>query len=596
VRDLRHLAVCSHMPRSARGRKPWTSKQYWRGTLAQHRIGLVDRNLEATLTTENVLYYGDNLDILRRYVKDESVDLVYLDPPFNSDATYNVLFAEHSGERAAAQIRAFEDTWRWDQAAARAYQEAVENGGRVADALRAFFVFLGGSDMMAYLAIMAPRLAELRRVLTQAGSIYLHCDPTASHYLKMLMDAIFGPDKFRNEIIWKRSHGHNSAKRFGVAHDTILFYSRSASPTWQPVFHTYDPDYVLKHYRHADAHGRLYKHENPTGAGTRRGITGQPWRGIDPTPKGRHWAKTHDEMDRLDAEGLIHWPDKGGWPYIKVYLDERLGSPAQDVWTDIDVINMMAQERLGYPTQKPVALLERIIQASSKIGDTVLDPFCGCGTAIVAAQKLERRWIGIDITHLAIGLIRHRLTSSFGTEVKYGVIGEPADLASATELAETDPYQFQWWALGLCGARPAEQKKGADKGIDGRLYFHDESSGGSTKQIIFSVKAGHTGSAHVRDLLGVLDREKAQIGVLISLQEPTRDMRKEAASAGFYASPWGQNYPRVQLLTIEALLSGASVDYPPSQANVTLKKAPRVQPPKLKTGALPFIAGEQDDE
>ncbi len=323
----------------------------------------------------NRLYYGDNLDVLRRHVEDESVDLVYLDPPFNSNASYNVLFAEHDGTKAASQIKAFEDTWEWNEDAARACAEVVEAGGKVSEAMQAFRKFLGDSNMMAYLAMMAPRLVELRRVLKPTGSIYLHCDPTASHYLKMLMDAVFGPQNFRNEIIWKRSHGHNAAKRFGAIHDVLLYFAASSQAKWNQTYHEDDEQYVQKHYRHLDEAGRRYKHENPTGAGIRHGDTGLPWRGIDPTAKGRHWARPPAELERLDEQGLIYWPErKGAWPYIKVYLDTMQGVPAQDVWTDIDVLNMMAQERLGYPTQKPEALLERIVTASSNEGDTVTRP------------------------------------------------------------------------------------------------------------------------------------------------------------------------------------------------------------------------------
>jgi len=529
----------------------------------------------------NLLYYGDNLDVLRRHVKDETVDLVYLDPPFNSNATYNVLFKEQNGTEAAAQIQAFGDTWRWDTVAAQACQEMIEAGGKLSEAMQAFRLLLGNSNMLAYLAMMAPRLVELRRVLKPTGSIYLHCDPTASHYLKVLMDAVFGPENFRNDVIWKRSHGHNSARRYGNAHDSILFFGKSDSSSWNPVFHQYDETYLDKHYGHVDVQGRRYKHENPTGAGISHGATGQPWKGIDPTAKGRHWAKSPTELERLDAEGLIYWPSKvGAWPYIKVYLDAMQGPPAQDVWTDVPVINMMAKERLGYPTQKPEALLERIILASSKNGDTVLDPFCGCGTAIAVAQQQGRRWIGIDITHLAITLIKHRLHDAFGDTATYKTIGEPVSMPDAETLAKQDPYQFQWWALGLVGARPVEQKKGADHGIDGRLYFHDDTSGDQTKHVVLSVKAGHTSVPHVRDLLGVLDREKAAIGVLIALQEPTTHMRSEVAGAGFYHSPvWDRNYARLQILTIAELLDGKTVDMPPlRQVSTTFKRAPKAKP------------------
>jgi len=553
------------------------------------------------MTAENLLYYGDNLDVLRRHVKDESVDLIYLDPPFNSNATYNVLFSEHSGERAASQIKAFEDTWRWDQSAALAYQETVEQGGRVADALLAFRTFLSQSDVMAYLAMMAPRLVELRRVLKPTGSIYLHCDPTASHYLRMLMDSVFGPEHFLSEIVWKRTSAHSSAMRYGPVHDVILFYSKTDTYVWHEQLGPYEQEYVDAFFTHVDEQGRRWRRTDLTGPGVRHGDSALPWRGFDPTARGRHWQPPSyfyekytsltgielaqfdliTRLEMLDAAGLVHWPKKsGGMPQGRRLLEDAKGIPLQDVWVDIKPIHNIAAERLGYPTQKPEALLDRIISASSNPGDVVLDPFCGCGTAIAAAQKALRHWIGIDITHLAIGLIKHRLLSAFGYEAKYRVIGEPTDLSGAQEVAENDPFQFQAWALGLCHARHAgSSKKGADKGIDGRLFFHDEGAGSSTKQIIFSIKAGHTGSAHVRELIGVLDREKAQIGVLISLQSPTKDMRSEAASAGYYLSPWGTKHPRIQLLTIAELLRGARVDYPPTQANVTFKRAPRAARP-----------------
>jgi len=527
--------------------------------------------------SENILYYGDNLDILRQYVQDETVDLIYLDPPFKSNQDYNILFAEKNGSQSAAQIRAFEDTWQWDRAAAQAYEQVVEAGGRAAEAMIAFRKYLGGNDMLAYLSMMAPRLKELRRVLKPTGSIYLHCDPTASHYLKILMDAVFGPVNFRNEIVWKRSHAHSSARKYGPNHDTIFFYTKERDFIWNTVFQDYDPEYLAKHYRHVDEDGRRYKHENPTGAGIRHGETGKPWRGIDPTSKGRHWVKIPLELEELDRKGKIYWPKKEkAWPYIKIYLDEMTGIPAQDLWADIGVINMMAKERLGYPTQKPEALLERIIRASSSKGDVVLDPFCGCGTTINVAQKLKRNWIGIDITHIAIALIKYRLHNTFGNKVRYKIVGVPVSLPDAENLAKSDPYQFQAWAVGHFVGFPHELKRGADKGIDGRLYFHDDPSR-KTKQIVFSVKAGKVGVAHVRDLRGVIDREKAEIGVLIALQEPTKPMREEAASAGYYESRWGK-HPRLQILTVAELLEGKGIDCPPQeQVNVTFKKAPKAK-------------------
>jgi len=526
---------------------------------------------------DNQLFYGDNLDILRRYVEDESVDLVYLDPPFKSEQDYNVLFEDRSGDLSEAQIQAFEDTWIWDLAAARAYAKTVEHGGDVSRVMQAFRTFLGESDMLAYLAMMAPRLVDLRRALKGTGSIYLHCDPTASHYLKLLLDAVFGPEQFRAEIIWKRTSAHSSANRPGPVHDVILLYSKTAEYKWNEVYQPYDETYLNAFYTHQDENGRRWRRSDLTGPGVRHGETGEPWRGRDVTAKGRHWARPPSELEKLDEQGRIHWPKKeGGMPMLKRYADEMPGVLVQDVWTDIKPLHNLAAERLGYPTQKPEALLERIIASSTDDGDVVLDPFCGCGTTIAAAEKMHRRWIGVDITHLAITLIKHRLRDTYGDSVDFEVHGEPVSEAGAEKLAEEDRFQFEWWALGLVGARPQEGKKGADKGIDGRLYFHDE-PGGDTKQIILQVKSGKTGVKHVRDLRGVLDREEAEIGVLITLEEPTKPMTTEAASAGFYESPWGK-HPRIQILTVENLLDGAQIDYPPiTGSNVTYKKAPRYE-------------------
>jgi site-specific DNA-methyltransferase (adenine-specific) len=539
---------------------------------------------------ENVLYYGDNLEILRRYIKDETVDLVYLDPPFKSNQDYNVLFAEQNGSRSAAQIKAFEDTWEWNTTAAAAYEEIVESGYlRVSQAMQAFRTFLNESDMMAYLAMMAPRLIELHRVLKDTGSIYLHCDPTASHYLKMLMDAVFSPVNFRNEIIWERFNFHADAKRWGRLHDVLLFYAKDREKcVYETQRKGYEESYIDSHFKR-DKNGRLFRLDNAlaAGQGPARVFFGKL---LKPRPN-THWRWSQENIDKLIAEGRIVLT-KNGQPAIIRYLDAMPGHPIGDVWTDIAEINSQAKERLGYPTQKPEALLERIIKASSNEGDTVLDPFCGCGTTVAAAQKLNRKWIGIDITHLAVALMKHRLKDMLGEKVKYEVIGEPVSLPDAKTLAENDPYQFQWWALGLVGARPVEQKKGADKGIDGRLYFHDEpdSSKAKTKQIILSVKAGHVTVSHIRDLCGVVEREKAAIGVLISIEKPTKPMRAEATSGGFYKSPWQKEpFPRLQILTIEELLNGKRIDCPPlGQVNVTFKKSPKAKDAPVKQKSLDF--------
>jgi site-specific DNA-methyltransferase (adenine-specific) len=531
----------------------------------------------------NVLYYGDNLDILRRYIPDESVDLVYLDPPFNSNRAYNVIFKDESGRSTDAQLLAFEDTWHWgpDAEAQYAYlTNTARNQGQVPSTVSTIVAALrsgiGENQMMAYLVEMAVRLVELHRVLKPTGSLYLHCDPTASHYLKVLLDAIFGPEHFHNEITWKRTFAHGSAKRYGPVHDILLFYSKTDAYLWANARAPHASDYIERHFRYAEpGSGRRFQAITLTGSGVRYGESGQPWRGIDPTRVGRHWAlpgdlldalgistgSVQERLDALDAAGKVYWPEKkGGTPRLKIYADELTGGVAlPDLWTDIPPISAQARERLGYPTQKPVALLERIISASSNPGDVVLDPFCGCGTALAAAQTLGRPWVGIDITYLAIAVMRARLKDSFGL-ADVEVIGQPTEVAGARAMLVGSglegQYQFQWWALDLIGAQPVGgvQKKGADRGIDGVINF---STGphGEVGRALVSVKSGTINSSMVRDLKGVLDREKAEIGLFVTLEEPSGPMHMEATTAGVYHSELsGRNYPRIQILTIRELL------------------------------------------
>ena len=558
----------------------------------------------------NTLYYGDNLDILRQHVPDESVDLVYLDPPFNSNANYNVLFKEQSGEASPAQIRAFTDTWEWTQEAERTYeQEIITNPGtpaNVKEMISAFRQFIGSNPMMAYLVMMTPRLVELRRVLKPTGSIYLHCDPTASHYLKLLMDTIFGKENFRNDIVWKRTFAHGGAKKYGANYDSIFFYSTSRQFTWNSVYQQYDDEYVRNFYRHTDDRGR-YRVVTITGPGVRHGDSGKPWRDVDPTEVGRHWAvpreivdeitqqdpeilTTQQKLDLLDSAGWIYWPPKGRVPHVKRYLNEdKPEMPVQATWMDIPPIASQAKERLGYPTQKPQALLERIIQASSNEGDVVLDPFCGCGTAVAAAENLKRRWIGIDVTHLAVALMKSRLRTAFDLHpgADYQVVGEPADVGSARALAEQDRYQFQYWAMSLLEALPREQdgRRGADRGIDGVVHFIDGPRR-TTKKAIVQVKSGRVSSPHIRDLKGTVEREKADLGLFITLEDPTRDMRTEAASAGFYHSEiWQRNYARMQIRTIAELLDGNTFDIPPHPS--MYQPAQRVRRPEGRQTTMP---------
>jgi len=529
------------------------------------------------------LYYGDNLDILRRHLKDETVDLVYLDPPFNSAQTYNAFFHEKDGTDAASQIRAFEDTWHWDIETRKAYDAVTEQPGKVSDVMQAFYTFLGGNDMMAYLTMMSSRLVELRRVLKSTGSLYLHCDPTASHYLKLLCDAVFGANAFKAEIIWRRHNARSTEDCWPHIHDTILFYTRAREFFFHQAKVAAD-ERKLPHTLITGRDGRKYQTYELTGPGrTQGGESGRPWRGFAPSGMGRHWANSHATMDKWASAGLIHFPKDGGFPRRRAaepFDPASRSVTVGDVWADIDRLNQTAKERLGYPTQKPLALLERIIQASSNRGDVVLDPFCGCGTTIDAAEKLGRKWIGIDITQLATSLIKHRLRNTYGNKIEIVTVGEPVTPNEAYVLAEQDKFQFQWWALGLVGARPVEQKKGADRGIDGKILFRDDPKAGRPEQIIIQVKGGKTGVKDVRDLRGVLEREKAAIGILISLQPATGPMETEAASAGFYEHKLNRRkYPRLQLRTVKELMEGKGIERPSTVAatDETFKKAPKAR-------------------
>ena len=476
----------------------------------------------------NRLYFGDNLEILRDRIADESVDLIYLDPPFNSKKDYNLIFADASGERSTSQVQAFEDSWSWGEEAERVYQyltNSAEHQGRVSTSVSrlvgALRTGIGESDVTAYLVMMTVRLIELHRVLKPTGSIYLHCDPAASHYLKVVMDAIFGPTNFRREIIWRSgwiSGFKAAAKNWIRNHDVLLYYVKDVRQPW--IFNK-----ELAYTPHPPGYQRRGGGENPKGVAI------------------------------------------------------------EDVWTDIfsPWIMSFSTEKLGWPTQKPVALLKRIIDVSSKPGDLVLDPFCGCGTALAACEELpqKRRWVGIDITPLAITVIKDRMRAAYGID-NIPVDGEPADLDGAKALAAgpNGGYAFQWWAVGKIGARPvsdAERKKGGDKGIDGELTFTDD-GGAEVKRILISVKSGGVSPTMVRDLRGTVERESAAIGIFVTLNKPSPQMDQEAITAGWYDSPmWGRKFRKLQIVTAEDLLAGRRGDLPPSSVS-GLRQAGRVKP------------------
>ncbi|MHB8625829.1 MAG: DNA methyltransferase [Aggregatilineales bacterium] len=546
--------------------------------------------MSPTPLTKNTLFYGDNLPILREYIPNESIDLVYLDPPFNSSRSYNVLFRDESGQEAESQITAFADTWHWNQSAEEAYNSLVtERGESIAAMIGALRQFVGTNQMMAYLVMMAARLEELHRVLKPTGSLYLHCDPTASHYLKVVLDTIFGSDRFVNEIIWKRTTTHSDAKRWSPVTDTILFYAKSNSFTWNPQYTVHDEGYVADKYRHDDHDGRgLYTLDNMTSPNPRPNMTYE-WKGFAPPPNG--WRYARETMQKLDDEGRIWYPaSKNKRPRLKRYLTDSLGRIHDNLWLDIFPINSQAAERMGWPTQKPLALLERIIQASSNPGDWVLDPFAGCGTTVVAAEGLGRHWIGIDVTSMATAMNRFRLNDMY-PEAQYDVIGLPEDIHDANQLAQDNRYHFQWWALSLIKARPIGGepgskvgKKGSDKGIDGVINFIDDNTG-KPKRVLVQVKSGHVKSGDIRDLVGTVQREQAAMAVFITLEPPTADMKQEAITAGFYSSPlWQKHYPKIQILTIAELLHGAEVKMPP--AHGTLRQAPRAHPTDVEQGGL----------
>ncbi len=560
---------------------------------------------------KNRLYYGDNLEILRNreYFPDSCVDLIYLDPPFNSNRNYNVLFKSESGSDSEAQITAFEDTWHWGETTEETYIDLVQDAPeKVSTAIKALLDLIGRNQMMAYLVMMTVRLVELHRVLKPTGSLYLHCDDSASHYLKIVLDAIFSPTQFRNHITWRRATAHNDPKKFGRISDHILYYAKGNNPVWNgdAVATQKTKEQLAAAYPSRDERGQ-YRSANLTGPLHNSSFGSPstlPWRSYDVFALGRCWSvpKTgkyaeyieenfipnyraitgiHERLEALDAAGLIHHPKKGRWPGLKRYKDADTGIAPQNIILDpIGFTNYSSQggEKLGFQTQKPLALLEIITKASSNENDIVLDPFCGCGTTIAAAQKLNRRWLGIDITHLSIALQKYRLNDMFGLESgrDYEVIGEPTTVEGARELAHDSAndgrYQFEWWALSLVGAKPVggqagskKGKKGSDKGIDGTINFFERAVKGKPKarKVIVQVKSGKAQAGDIRDLKGTIEREKALIGVLITLEKPTQPMRKEALAAGFYESPtWQRKFRRVQILTIGDLFAGERVDMP----------------------------------
>jgi site-specific DNA-methyltransferase (adenine-specific) len=527
----------------------------------------------------NRLYYGDNLDVLREHIGDESVDLIYLDPPFNSNASYNILFKSPAGAGADASIEAFDDTWAWGPTASSALMDITQSGNHKLHVLmQAMKTAIGENAMMAYLAMMAVRLVELHRVLKPTGSLYLHCDPTASHYLKLVLDAVFGPTCFRSEIVWKRTSAHSNSKRnFAGVHDIIFLYSKAASFIHNEAFSPYSQAYIDEHFVHNDPDGRKFRRSDLRNPAVRPNLRYDftASNGITYKPHPNGWAVSRDVMEQFDRENRLFFPKKEDARLRKkIYLDESLGVPATDFWDDLPPIHSSAAERLGYPTQKPRALLERIIAASSNPGDVVLDPFCGCGTAVDAAQKLARQWIGIDVTHLAIGLIEKRMREGYGDDLPFETIGSPKDLASAQRLAAEDPHQFQHWITLKLGGYPwMGGKKGGDKGVDGYFYYIGE--GGATETGVISVKAGgNVNPAMVRDLGRVMARDGHRLGVFVCAALPTKGMVEEAVSHDIVETEFGR-FSALQCFTLAELFADKRPKLPPLVS--VNRKAARVE-------------------
>ena len=519
------------------------------------------------------LYYGDNLDWMSQW-DDQCVDLIYADPPFNSKTDYNVLYSNKSGE--LAQFRAFSDTWVWDTSAEDRLESFLAAVGRPAHKMiSGLHQILGESGMLAYLTYMAERLEHMHRLLKPTGSIYLHCDPTMSHYLKALMDGVFGPENFRNEIIWRRTGSHNKLSlQYGPIHDVILFYSGGVDFTFSPGRTPYTRQYIKKQFRKSDRKGQ-YRPNELTGSGTRKGFSGMPWRGYDPTPKGRHWAiprvlretlpevqrnlKTQDLLDALHETGDLI-VSESTFPRYRQRKGE--GVLYQDIWAhqpgtqgmldasgkeiDRDVKWLDSEsENLGYPTQKPLGLLKRIIETSSKRGELVLDPFCGCGTTVIATQYLGRKWAGIDISSYAVDLISKRL-HPFPCQTQ----GIPQDHRSARKLAREKPFEFESWAVTrLPGFAPNTKQRG-DGGVDGRAMIAKKPINWKSRLALAQIKGGGFKLGELRDFIHVTDRDNAALGVYVTLDPVTSSAARTEAAKAKTVTIGADRYPRCQVWPI----------------------------------------------
>lgn len=559
------------------------------------------------MAANNFLFYGDNLQVLRKHIKDETVDLCYIDPPFNSKRDYNQIY-NNIGTEDLAQAQAFTDTWIWDEIANAGYSEIIGNdmgrfSSQTTDLIKAFQSVLGEGSLLAYLVSLTLRVTEIQRILKPTGSFYLHCDPTASHYLKLVLDAVFIPrgGDYINEISWKRTNARSTEGRWPRIHDVLFFYTKSNKFNFQPL--KIKADKAKLPHTLITVNGIKYQTYELTGPGvTQDGDSGKEWKGFNPSSFGRHWANSEAQRNEWDGDGLIHWAKAGtagGFPRRRdenPFEAEDREVTVADIWTDIDRINQAAKERLGYPTQKPLSLLERIISASSQPGDIVLDAYCGCGTTIDAAHKLKRKWIGIDITYQSIAVVLKRLEDTYGKAVLNEVVlnGIPKDMKSAVALANKKDdrlrKEFEKWAVLTYTTNRAiiNDKKGADGGIDGIAYFRVGKK--DNAKIIFQVKSGGVKRNDIATLRGDMEKAGAALAVLITLEEPTKPMLQDANAAGLYKHvEMGKNYDKISIITIKEIVEGGvRLEIPMS---VEVLKAAQ----KAVDGEQPSLFGGDDD-
>lgn len=512
---------------------------------------------------KNQIFYGDNLKFLKDkdYFPSNYVDLIYLDPPFNSKKAYNIIYDKN---KSKAQAKVFGDTWTWSKETQKTYDSLIEGdraSAKVKKTIKSFHSMLGDSNLMAYLTMITPRLVEMKRVLKETGSIYLHCDPTASHYLKMIMDSIFGKKNFKNEIIWQRTKTRSTTSKFKSDHDTVLFYTK----TNEFVFNTQYDDIKKTNNVKEDKYG-LYKDQPVIQKGDNKGDKERYFSDGDTTitlDDEHKWLATQEKID----SNKFYWTSNGN-PRIKRYLEK--GKPCGSIWMDM-IIHNSSLERTGYPTQKPEELLKRIIKASCPEDGIVLDPFCGCGTTLISAEKLERKWIGIDITYLAVDVLRQRIEKDFGEEegVNFEILGEPEGMAGAKNMSENNKAEFQKWIISKIGGTPNEKLSG-DKGIDGSIFFKD---GGEDKMgIIQETVAKSVSPSKVRDFEGTMERENTPIGIFVTFKEPTKGMKKEANKMGKYEDSFGNKYPKLQFLTVQEILNGEKPEIPNIRRHISKRE------------------------